>query len=194
MKSSHGTFFPFSRIIGDMFKDFTDFRPKTITFVSDVPRLSQKDFPGYRFIPGKNPHPFKAGGHWEQQGEPELAPITDWAANADYLYGIDLFNYGYFWESHVWFEAFWNAHGRKTPQAMILQSYIKVAAAGIKFQQGLDTAAIGHMARGSELAMAANQGVSESVIFGIDCLEVHRACSLVKSFGDIFKLSPEQTR
>jgi hypothetical protein len=53
-----------------------------------------------------------------------------------YLRGIDLFNFGYWWESHEAWEGLWRACGRRGPAADFLKGLIKLAAAGVKASTG----------------------------------------------------------
>lgn len=117
-------------------------------------------FPTYVFIPGVNTHPAKPGGH--MHGKPE--PIADKIdlihpeENSYFKYALDLYNHQYFWESHVYFEALWNAHGRVNPVADFLKGLIKLGAAGVKLTIEQKAAALGHFARAQELF----QSVKES--------------------------------
>lgn len=71
---------------------------------------------------------------------------------SDYLrYSIDLLNFGYFWESHVFFEALWNAHGRIGSTANFLKGMIKIGAAGVKINIDQKVSAQGHFLRAKEL-------------------------------------------
>lgn len=109
--------------------------------------------PEYIFIPGKNPHPKKAGGHMEGQGDPVAPTIDpDHPEKNEYLrFALDLYNHGYNWESHVFFEALWNAHGRKGSTANLLKGFIKLGAAGVKLSIDQELSAIGHFERAKEL-------------------------------------------
>ena len=71
--------------------------------------------------------------------------------NKHFRYALDLFNHGYFWESHVYFEAIWNAHGRKGTTAEFMKGMIKLGAAAIKFKLDQTVSGEGHLARGMEL-------------------------------------------
>jgi hypothetical protein len=62
---------------------------------------------------------------------PPLDPAAPFESEA-YLFGFDLFNHGYFWEAHVWWEALWHAHARKGEVADLLRALIRLAAAGVK--------------------------------------------------------------
>jgi hypothetical protein len=58
--------------------------------------------------------------------------VDRWESCDAYLYGIDLFNHGYWWEAHEIFEGFWRAAGRATPLGDFLQGLIQIAAALLK--------------------------------------------------------------
>lgn len=107
---------------------------------SAPPRYSQHPFPPYRFLPFRNdptrPHPRNdpAGHSFHTQEEflPSFDP-DDWRNCEPYLYGIDLFNHGYFWEAHEAWEAVWLAAGQQaTLPGRIVQGLIQLAAAQLK--------------------------------------------------------------
>ncbi len=101
----------------------------------DQPRYCTRPFPAYRFLPGKNPHPRRdPRGHSYGLPEPEPHTISaeNWQDSESFLYGVDLFNYGYWWECHEAFEAFWRAVGPQTQQGRLFQGLIQVAAANLK--------------------------------------------------------------
>jgi hypothetical protein len=112
-----------------------------------------KPFPPYIFIPGVNPHPKKEGGYMFEQDEP-VAPAIDLAhpeKSEFLLHSLNLYNHGYYWESHVYFEALWNAHGRTGSVADFLKGMIKLGAAGVKFQIQQPENAKVHLIRAKEL-------------------------------------------
>jgi predicted metal-dependent hydrolase len=99
------------------------------------PRYSTRPFPPYRFIPGKAPHPRRhPDGHSYGQIEPKPETLHPeaWAESDTYRYGIDLYNFAYWWECHEVFEGFWHAVGRKTEQGQFFQALIHLAAANLK--------------------------------------------------------------
>ena len=49
-----------------------------------------------------------------------------------FLYGIDLFNAGYWWECHEAMEGLWHVAGRGSPAGHTLQAVIQCAAAHLK--------------------------------------------------------------
>ncbi len=107
---------------------------------SPPPRLlPDRPFPAYAYQPGRTPHPTRdPGGH--SHGAPTEPPDPPdperWRACDDYLFGIDLFNYGFYWEAHEAWEGLWVACGRNGPTATFLQALINLAAAGFKARLG----------------------------------------------------------
>ena len=102
---------------------------------SQWPRYSTRRFPEYRFVPGHAPHPRRHPlGHSYRQCEERPAPFPpeEWAQSTDYLYGIDLYNFAYWWESHEVFEGLWHAVGHDTEQGQCFQALIQLAAANLK--------------------------------------------------------------
>ena len=108
------------------------------------PRYSEEPFPLYRFVPGETPHPRRnPKGHSFGQQEPKPAAFEPalWRESKLYAFGIDLFNFGYWWESHEWFEALWRAFGPRTPEGRLFQGLIQLAAAHLKQRMGNPEAA-----------------------------------------------------
>jgi hypothetical protein len=61
--------------------------------------LPDRPFPPYAYVPGDTPHPTRdPGGHsyGAEFETPEPPGPEDWRACRDYLYGIDLFNHGFY--------------------------------------------------------------------------------------------------
>lgn len=117
------------------------------------PRYSTKPFPSYRFLPGKNPHPRRDPlGHSYGQPEPKFLafPPEGWHKSEDYLYGIDLYNYAYWWECHEVFEGLWHAAGHDTEQGNFFQALIQLAAANLKSFVGNQHAAGNLLSSGLE--------------------------------------------
>ena len=99
-----------------------------------IPRYSRESLPPYRFVPGESPHPTRSpAGH--SYGR-ELAPIViddqSWRSCEPYLFAIDLFNHGYYWEAHEALEAIWRGVGPHTPIGTFAQGVIQAAAALLK--------------------------------------------------------------
>jgi hypothetical protein len=95
--------------------------------------------PPYAHVPGLTPHPLSdpRGHSYGVHAEIPDAPDPEhWDECPEYLRGIDLFNFGYWWESHEAWEGVWRACGRRGPAADFLKGLIKLAAAGVKHRQG----------------------------------------------------------
>lgn len=115
------------------------------------PRYTAIPFPLYRFVPGRHPHPRRNPlGHSYGRPEPHVAPFLPdaWRQAEGYLYGIDLYNYAYWWECHEVFESYWHAVGPKTEQGNFFQALIQLAAAHLKQAVGEVRAADNLMERG----------------------------------------------
>lgn len=135
--------------------------------------IPEWSFPSYIFIPGVNAHPKKEGGHMEGQGDPVADPIdlNHPQDNKFLRYSFDLYNNGYFWESHVYFEALWNAHGRTGSAADFLKAMIKLGAAGVKLQINQPENASVHLLRAKELIESV-MNVEGSIFLGFDLKEL----------------------
>ena len=95
-----------------------------------------RDFPPYRYVPKLTPHPVKdPDGHsYRGTSEDIVFPVSDalaWSENIDYLYGVDLFNFAYWWEAHEAWEGDWRSAAGD--QKLFLQGLIQVSAALIKW-------------------------------------------------------------
>ena len=93
-------------------------------------------------MPGAGPHPRRdPAGHSFGAPEPSPPPLgpETWSENETWLYGVDLYNEGFFWESHEQWESLWHAHGRRGETATFLKALIQTAAARIKLQQDYKT-------------------------------------------------------
>jgi uncharacterized protein len=108
------------------------------------PRYSLRPFPSYRYVPGQTQHPRRHPlGHSYGNPEPSPQPFhpNEWQTSDDYRYGIDLYNFAYWWESHEIFEAFWHAAERGSEQGNFLQGLIQLAAANLKRAMNNEAAA-----------------------------------------------------
>jgi len=118
------------------------------------PRYSNRPFPTYSYVPRHVPHPVSHPlGHMFGQKRDRSEPLDAdrWFASDEYLYGIDLFNHGYYWEAHEAWEALWLAAGRRGPTAIWLKALIKLAAAVVKLREGSAIGALRHALRVQQL-------------------------------------------
>jgi hypothetical protein len=127
--------------------------------------------PPYSYVPGHElPHPVNdpAGHLYGVQHEPPITPAelallpsepdsrrralaATLAANSRWLYSLDLFNAGFYWEAHEVWESFWNALGRTTPEALFIQGLIHLAAAAVKIREGKPEGVRRHTQRARDL-------------------------------------------
>ncbi len=98
-------------------------------------RYTKIPFPSYRHLPGHTIHPARnPEGH--AMAKPDSVAVSlqevPWQNSASFLYSIDLFNAGYWWECHEILEGLWLATGRKTKAGYTMQAIIQCAAAHLK--------------------------------------------------------------
>ncbi len=99
-------------------------------------RYSTRVFPAYRFVPGLNPHPTEdPRGHSYGKASEEIRIFDpkDWPTNEPYLYGVDLYNYAYWWESHEVWEGLWGAVPKNDMRSHFMQGLIQISAAFLKW-------------------------------------------------------------
>ncbi len=113
--------------------------------------------PPYSYVPGHDlPHPVNnPAGHLyatKQHALPE-PPVSpdDLTHHDNWLYALDLFNAGFYWEAHEAWEAFWHALGRTSPEARFVQGLIHLAAAAAKIREGKPPGVSRHTQRAREL-------------------------------------------
>src|SRR5262249_51922827 len=115
-------------------------KDRTMQLESAIPRLlPSAELPRYTYVPGSgSPHPIRAPrGHSHNRKQPPplaLDPET-WAENRWYLWAIDLFNLGYYWESHEEWERLLRATGADSTCGRFLKGLIKLGAAGVKVRE-----------------------------------------------------------
>lgn len=89
-----------------------------------------RPLPARAYVPGRSERPpvddaAPAAGALELDAE-------RWLENDAYLWGVDLYNAGFFWEAHEAWEALWRAAQSDQTQRAFLQSLIQLAAACLK--------------------------------------------------------------
>jgi predicted metal-dependent hydrolase len=102
-----------------------------------VPRYSSRPFPAYAYVPGRHPHPRRdPEGHSYGRPEPTPAACTaaHWPTSEEFLYAVDLYNFGYWWECHEVFEGLWKAVGPKTELGSFFQALVDLAAGNLKYR------------------------------------------------------------
>jgi hypothetical protein len=109
--------------------------------------------PPYTYVPGRAPHPITdPAGHSHGCDEVEVSFSADqWELCEEYRFGFDLFDNGFYWESHEAWEAAWHAVGRRGWVADHLKALIKLAAAMVKHKEGRPEGVARHARRAIEL-------------------------------------------
>ncbi|MEM7309825.1 MAG: DUF309 domain-containing protein [Planctomycetota bacterium] len=140
--------------------------------------VPHRDFPPYAFLPGRDPHPTRdPRGHsyGEEEGPAAYLPPTEWRDNEDYLFGIDLYNHGFLWESHEVWEGLWHQAKHRDPeQGDLLQGLIQCAAASLKIPMGQPRGLASLSKLGTEkLERVARSGAADGGVFmGLDLFEL----------------------
>ncbi|OYW11013.1 MAG: hypothetical protein B7Z55_19945, partial [Planctomycetales bacterium 12-60-4] len=119
--------------------------------------VPHRALPPYAYIPGRTPHPVSDPlGH--QYG---VLPVriksspgsTAWAE--EFLFGVDLWQQGFYWEAHETWEGLWHAVGRTGSWGDLLKGLIKLAAAGVKAREGRREGVGRHATRAAQLIRVA---------------------------------------
>ena len=93
--------------------------------------------------------------------------VATLAADPQWLYALDLFNGGWYWESHEAWESFWNALGRSTPEARFVQGLIHLAAAAVKIREGKPNGVARHTQRARELLAGSRAAPGGGALAGL---------------------------
>lgn len=106
----------------------------------EIPRLlPSAELPRYTYVPSSGtPHPIRdprGHSHNRKFPLPNSLDSEAWAENRSYLWAIDLFNSGYYWEAHEEWERLWRATGADTTTGRFLKGLIKLSAAGVKVRE-----------------------------------------------------------
>ena len=133
--------------------------------------------PPYTYVPGRTPHPIRdpAGHMYGKHDQSAELDIENWQRCDQYLFGIDLFNHGYYWEAHEAWESLWHAAERTGPIADFLKGLIKLAAAGVKTREGSKVGRVRHSVRSAALLHQASIALSlteESRLMGLNPLQI----------------------
>ncbi|WP_292676278.1 DUF309 domain-containing protein [Mesorhizobium sp.] len=118
--------------------------------------LPEKSFPSYAYLPGRQPHPVRdpAGHSYNSEAMPLAAEAS---LDSDiFLWGLDLFNHGYYWEAHEAWEGLWQVADRGVPLRTLFKGLILLSAAGVKIREGKQAAAMRHAGRAAALLRRLN--------------------------------------
>ncbi len=130
--------------------------------------VPERRFPRYRHRLGQTPHPrTDPEGHSWECPAPESPPLTsdNWRQHDAWLFGIDLFNHGYWWEAHECWEAAWYTT-KDEAICHLLQGLIQLAAAWLKWEDGNQRGRRGLWRRSRDHLSAA--ATAQSSLAGLD--------------------------
>ena len=169
---------------------------------NDIPRYCpDRPLPPYSYVPGLSPHPISdPRGHRFGRREAAPKPLNEsvYATNECYLFALDLFNHGYYWEAHEEWERLWHTAGRTGPTADFLKGLIKLAAAGVKLREGRTGGVKQHAERAVELlhSAAAGETGEKDTLFGLRLTEICRFASALSANveSDVDNNQPDGSR
>ncbi len=148
---------------------------------SSPPRWTSRPLPPYRHLPGSTPHPTRdAGGHARDEDE-DPVPVDwspdEWGSLEPWLWGVDLFNHGYWWEAHEAFEGLWHAAGRSGERAAFVQALIHLSAACLNRRRG-------HRSAARRQAMRAIEGLEETPASRYMGLDIQPLIGSIRAWRD----------
>lgn len=153
-----------------------------------------RPLPPYSYVPGHFPHPISdPRGHsyhaaTTAMGDHPIVPVSvsidfNWNQSSDYLFGIDLFNHGFYWEAHETWEQVWIELGRTGRDADFIKGLIKLAASGVKAREGRPVGLQRHAHRAHELFQIVSEyrTENEAVVYigGMDLRSVCEAANAI---------------
>ena len=89
-------------------------------------------------------------GHSYHVGPIPVAAEASLSSDA-FLWGLDLFNHGYYWEAHEAWEGLWQVADRDGPLRVLFKGLILLSAAGVKIRERKNAAAARHAKRAAAL-------------------------------------------
>lgn len=153
--------------------------------------LPEKKLPPYAFLPGYKPHP-KSDPNGHSYNLPEkksskLNPYSPFECE-NYLYGIDLFNNGFYWEAHEEWEGVWNVHNKEGTQADFLKALIKICATGVKLRVSHFDGAKTHSITAKKMFDEIKEYTNEDFYAGLDLNLLTKFCMDIYNNTEKFKV------
>ena len=88
--------------------------------------------PSQKYIPGKNTKPESHMAFYHLLSTDLSTNAKEAQRHPSFLFAVQLFNQGYYWETHEVLEDLWNKTGRTSDIAQLFQSIIFLAAGNLK--------------------------------------------------------------
>lgn len=105
-------------------------------------RLTALPLPEAAYVPGRTPRTETGIAFEVARRAPAVTEADRWQSNEAWLYGIDLFGAGFFWEAHEVLEPVWiNARPNSRERAAV-RGVIQLANACLKLEMGRRGAAL----------------------------------------------------
>ena len=107
-------------------------------------RYTKISLPDKKYSPGQGVHPKKAPQQFhipELPSDEATFSVNTWKNSQRYLYAIDLFNYGYWWEAHEVLEELWIKTGKTSFTGIFIQGIIQISATLLKKSQSTPNSA-----------------------------------------------------
>jgi len=144
--------------------------------------------PAYSYVTGRFPHPIgdPRGHSFGQAPAKATCPPSElWRDSQVFRFAVDLFNHGYYWESHEAWESLWHASGRGGTTADFFKALIKIAAAGVKAREGRPEGWRRHLRRADELLAKTQQRIRPYAprYFGLELAELMAAVAKARTAG-----------
>lgn len=153
-------------------------------------------FPPYSYVSGRFPHPHShPQGHSYEHEPPPVAEGDEPAIRERFAWGVELFNHGYYWESHEAWESIWLASSEPRLKQRI-QALIKLAAAAVKGREMRSEGVRRHLERAAELLgedVDSWLGLDwKQLVIDLQALRQNPACLLSDSNDPVVKTVPFQ--
>jgi predicted metal-dependent hydrolase len=98
--------------------------------------------PTRRHVPGSGSEPDRASLEPAKAQTPDRVCDRNWREVPAYLFGIELYAAGYFWEAHEVWEPVWMASAPNSRERLLLAGLIQLANACLKLEMGRPKAAL----------------------------------------------------
>ena len=145
-------------------------------------------------MPGETPHPRthpRGHAYGTEAGYDGLPLLPDnWHCNQAYLFGVDLYNYAYWWEAHEQWEGLWRLAGSQSVCGLYLRGLIQISAALIKWHQGNQRGTVGLFGRGRDRLEQVLTGGKREVYMGLGGI----FCGVWMAFWRTFRVPRQWTR
>lgn len=140
---------------------------------------SRWPLPETRHVPGQTSRPEASPAFDAALAAPAYTVDRMWRENETYLYGIELYASGFFWEAHEVWEPVWMRSGGNSRERLLVQGLIQLSNACLKIVMERPDAAARLLTIAHEKIAEAAQGGAH--VMGI---ELSRLASEVTIFSD----------